>query len=368
MILLDILPSAEADERLTWATDVIQTYSREQRICLRQGPRAAFAVRWTTDNAGLARLRTRAAWQSRDEYGLPIWWQMSEPIDIDQSDTSITVDTTQANYRSWVAVLDGTNVEALAIDAVHAGSVDLVTPADRDYRGVRIAPIVLCEAPNGFDFERAGQSVNVSAVLACANNPDLGHDPNPLHEGYPVLLSKSTRQGDFGESDQRELDYIDAVAGSPYSRQMRGVMDRTRTVARFVQGRAESWALLQWVHARRGRLRAFWLPSWNADMQLAAPVAPANTSITIKNQVWREAGVRCVLIETDDGTRVVRKVTGIALSGNNEVVTISAQLGVSSARLICVVDLVRLESDTITIRHRENGITSFSAACVEVPA
>lgn len=368
MILLNILPSAEIDERLAWATDVLTTYTREQRICLREGPRAAYAVSWITDNAGFARLRTRAAWQSRDEYGLPAWWEMSESLSIAQSASSITVDTTQADYRDWLVVLDGANVEALAIAAVHDGSIDLVSPTAKAYSNVRIAPLRICEAPRGFDFDRSGMNVEVTASLACALNPDVGSDTSPVHEGYPVLLVRSTRSGSFSEADLRELNQIDSITGVPSSIPERGVMDRARTVARFAQGRAARWALRQWLYARRGRLKAFWLPTWNADMVPTAAISPSNTTITIRNEVWREAGVKCVLIEADDGTQVIRNVTGITLSGLNEIVSLSAQVGVSSARLICVVDLVRLDKDTATLRHLPNEVTTFSASCVEVPA
>lgn len=368
MILLNILPSAAVDERLAWATDVLPSYTREQRVCLREGPRAAYGVNWMTDNAGFARLRTRAAWQSRDEYGLPAWWEMSEPLNITQSDTSITVDTTQADYRDWVVILDGTKIEALPLSAVHAGSLDLVTPAAKNYVNVRVAPLRVCEAPRGFDFDRSGKNVEVSASLTCAINPDVGNDPNPVHEGYPVLLARSSRSGSFSETDLRQLNQIDSVTGSPYSFPVRGVMDKGRTVASFAQGRPAKWALRQWVHARRGRLRAFWLPTWNADMRPSSPVSPSDTTITIHNEVWREAGVKCILVESNDGTQVIRKVTGITLSGANEIVSLSSQLGVSSVRLVSVVDLVRLDQDTVTLKHQPNEITTFSAPCVEVPA
>ena len=134
MALWPFCPRADFTEALAWYTDVLPSYSAEQRIRLTNAPRQSFAY----SHAFTPRQYERAKLMMQNS-GAAIWylpvWAERQRVSVGSGAGSITVDTTASDYRAGsVAMLWASDeeYELVITDAVASGSLTLAGEIDRE--------------------------------------------------------------------------------------------------------------------------------------------------------------------------------------------------------------------------------------------
>lgn len=99
----------------------------------------------------------------------------------------------------------------------------------------------------------------------------------------------------------------------------------------------------------------FYAPTWNPDMELAAPVVGGNTALTVKDSYvydfLRDSTVhRCIAIVRTDGSVLLRKTNSVTLVDGNTVIGVTESLpAISEVTMICWLHACALSSDILTI-------------------
>ncbi|RUW41529.1 hypothetical protein EOA37_09720 [Mesorhizobium sp. M2A.F.Ca.ET.015.02.1.1] len=377
-------PLVGASDTLETLTEVLPSYTEEQRIALRPAPRQNPRYTVKLDPAAFSRAKDFAKRRAATQVCIPIWW---EGIRLDgaviSTDTEISIDTTAGDWREGgrlIVYQDEDNYALALITAVAADSVTLLAPIGANFSAPTVAPVRVARPIEGFNINRSGGklTIEVSARFQVEDNVKLDGDAGyPQYLSLDVLTEPTARVSDISETIIQAAEYEDNGFGKVALERQRDYVDFGQSIAFLEEGAAAVWRRRVWVHARTGKQKAFWLPSFNSDLKLMAPISAADTVVTVKRAGLLAGYVgRHVMIELKDGTRYFRQIVNAALSGSNDQLTLNASLGagvaVSQILWFSYLSKVRFDSDAVTFNFVASGrgplVATLSVPVTEVPA
>lgn len=138
----------------------------------------------------------------------------------------------------------------------------------------------------------------------------------------------------------------------------------------WLESRASVTALVNWFHAHRGRLKPFWMPTFQQDFEVLAGLGTASLTVRARGYAtWMSDASRKHLAFCEpDGT-----ITNIVVSGafdngdGTETVDLSGTAP-AGASLVSFMLYGRLASDTLRIEWDNNEIAQCSFGFQELPA
>lgn len=379
VVIWPFLPETGYTEKMEWKTDVIEAFNNEQRIAVREAPRQSFEHEFYLDSQQFSRAKAMTTQWGHRVYGLPVWDELTIlETGLTSGATVINFDTTNADYRENDIIIlwsSDTNASALEITTVTPTSVTLKLPLTSNWPRCFIAPLRFCRTLEGASFSRTSNEYATAKMeFLVTSNKDLGDDGSyPTYRTKPVMTDRSAVVGDLSERIARSIDIFDNGSG-PID------VDITNNWVRFLQtmsfiknDRASIWSLRKWIHARRGKQRSFWLPSWNKDINILEDCADTATSLTISAIGYPlYYSTKDILIQLRNGTRIFTRATsGSTNEQNNETLLLSAALGtgftVADIDFACFMSHVRLDTDNVSFNHINFGQVATSIAVVEIP-
>ncbi|TPI10279.1 hypothetical protein [Mesorhizobium sp. B4-1-1] len=377
-------PVAGASDTLETLSEVMQSYTDETRLALRKAPRQNPRYTVKLDPAQFSRARDFARRRAGTLVSVPIWWEGIRVADVAAADTEIAIDTTAGDWRVGGRLIvwqDEDNFALSLITAVDVDKVTLLAPIGVDLSAPTVAPVRNARPVEGFNIGRgvSGKlTIDMTARFQVQDNVRLEGDAGyPQYLSLDVLTEPTARVSDISENIVQAAEYKDNGFGLVEIQRQRNYVDYGQSIAFLEEGAAAVWRRRVWVHARDGKQKAFWLPSFNSDLKLTAPIGAADTLVTVR-RVGLIAGYlgRHVMIELKDGTRYFRQITAAARVGLNDQVTLDSALGssVSAAQILwfCFLSNVRFDSDAVTFNFVASGkgplVATLSVPVTEVPA
>ncbi|CDX19543.1 conserved hypothetical protein [Mesorhizobium sp. ORS 3359] len=371
-------PDVGASETLESLTDLMQSYTEEQRIALRKAPRQNARNTVRLDPAQFSQAKDFGRRRAGTQISLPIWWQgVRVAGSVSAADTEIAFDTTLGDWRvgGRLIVWQGAGNYALSlITTVEPDHVELLAPIGADFTAPTIVPVRVARPVEGFTISRARKlSVDVTARFQVEDNIRLTGDAGyPQYQSLDVLTEPTARISDIAENIVQAGEYQDSGFGVVPLERAREYVDFGQAVAFLEEGLAAVWRRYVWMHARNGRLKPFWLPSFNSDLKLMAPIGAAETVITVKRAALPAGYLgRHVMIELKNGPRYFRQIIGAVRVGDTDQLTLNTSLGasVSAAQILwfCYLSKVRLDSDAVTFSFIASGRDKPLVATVSVP-
>ena len=118
---------------------------------------------------------------------------------------------------------------------------------------------------------------------------------------------------------------------------------------------AEVLEIRNFFDRMRGMRGEFYAPTWNLDMELAAPVIGGMSEMTVVGShvydFLRDSTVhRCIAIVLTDGSVLLRKTNSVTLDGDNTVIGVTVALpSISEVQMICWLHAHTLSSDILTV-------------------
>lgn len=369
----------EVRETLEWLSDVQPARNRASyKRQLRQVPRRSFTFDIVTDEQ-----RTRVADTLLNDQGsrtwlLPIWH------DVQLLDAELVADSPAIPCRTagfdfvqggravlWQGLSQWEVVDISGIEVDQLVLADTTTSTWAS--GTRLYPVRrghLAEQPqeSRWSDNKGKRSVRFSIDEPCAWPAVL---PVATYRGYPVLELRTADGEDLSMSFSRSVETVDVGTG-PVSRfDWPGRSFRESQVVWNAYGRQENTDLRSLLYALRGRMQTLWLPTWNADLVLTAPISAVAVSMTVE---WcgytlygrAQSNWRDIRIELWGGTVLYRRITGAAEAGGNEVLQLSAALGIalvpSQVRAISFLVLSEQATDAVELIHATDadGLTSVA--------
>lgn len=379
VVLWPFIPETGHDETMEWKTDILSSYKNEQRLALRTAPRQSFRHAFLLDPDQFSRAKAISTQWAHRVYGIAAWAEVSLlEGGLTAGATFIPFNTAFADYRNDDLVLlwaSDKRLIALEITTVEPGGVHLKLPLEEDWPECFIAPLRFARTLSGVEYSRSHNEYTVaSALFDVTQNTDLGTDSGfPSYRGKPVMTDRSAIVGDLRERIARTVDVFDNGSGPVQVDTQTDWVRNLQTLSFIKQTRQDIWNLRRWIHARRGRQRGFWLPSWNRDLVIledAGPTASALTVLPIGYPLYYS--IKDIMIQLRNGTRLfVRATSGATNPDGNEVLALAAQVGTGFAaadvEFACFMTHCRFDSDRVTFRHGEAGRVTVSIPIAETP-
>lgn len=362
VILWRWMPQEEYTEKLAWKTEILQTREAEQRIALRSHPRRAMLHTFRARPHEHAEILTASeAWSYRI-WGLPVWAEHTR-VSAAAGATAVDFDTSYADYSGGLAVLwqSPDNAVAVQIDTVRADGLDLSAALDDDWTSAAIMPLMLARTLDGIQStrSRAGMWAEVSAEFLATEPLDIDAATSyDTYRGYDVMADGNVMLSDMAETVRRPVITIDNGQGPVAVETGQDYTDYAGMLGHVARSRADRWAWLQWLMARRGRQTACWLPTWNRDIDVIADIGAADANIEIQTlhmALYADLPAD-IMIVLRDGTTYYRRISAATLMADSEVITIDSALGAAvttdQVRLVCFLRLVRLDADAVEMAHK----------------
>lgn len=361
-------------ERLAFLTDVLAaSEGAEQRRSVRQTPRRSFEADFLLTG------RERTFWDlfinalGGGEVVAPLYWEtVTIPATLTATVSDrINFDTTLrewTHHAGYLALLIGNSAldyEVVEIAAVDAGGVDLTAPPARSWpKGTRLLPLRRAVLDQVGDVEQPSAGVGrVTAQLRIVGpNPwTPAADASPVYLGLPVFLSEPNWVEDLTAQQDREIALLDTGVGVTYQVDATGRVLLGQSHRWFLPGRENLAAFRDLIYRHRGRAGAFWLPTFKADLTLAANVTAAATQIVVENVGYGytggpTSGRQYVAIKHSGGT-ILRKVLSVVpgTTTATEKLNLDAALGLAlspgQVLRISFADTARFDTDEFEIVH-----------------
>ena len=378
VVLWPFVPEQEFEETLTWNTDILPSYNSEQRIAIRQAPRQAFEHDFLLTQDQFSRAKAIAKQWSHRVFGIPVWSEILPIANLSAGATTIPVDTTKADYRAGDLIVlwaSDINLAALEILNVYPTYIELKVPLTKAWPKAYIAPLRFARTYEGFDFTRqANEYIGAKAKFDVLYNKDLGDESTlTTYRGKTVLLDRSAVVGNLSERIARTIDVFDNGSAIVQVDTINNWTRHVQTVSFIKNNRTDIWALRKWLHARKGKQKSFWLPSWNKDITILENVANTAASLTVSPIGYPlYYDVRDIMIQLKNGSRIFTRVTSGATNGDgNEILSLAAQVGTTfttaDVSFVCFMTHVRFDTDEITLTHKDAFTINTSLNVVEVP-
>ena len=378
VVVWPFIPQTKHRERLEWKTDVLPSFNNEQRLALRPAPRQSFSYSFQLDPRQFSRAKAIATQWAHRVYGIPVWSETTRVGALSAGATEILLDTTTADYRENDIVLvweDDTHFLAVENTGVLSDRVVLKLPLDESFTNAYVAPLRFSRTLQGMSFNRSAHDVvEAQATFQVTANRDLGASIGlPQYRGKDVLVDRTVLSGDLDERISRAIDVFDNGSGPMVVDVKNSWVTSRQTISIDTLTRAERWEKRKWLHSRRGKQAAFWLPSWNEDLVVLEDVGAAGAALTVSPIEYPlYYGVKDIMIQLKSGTRLFARVlSGATDPDGNEVLSLGAAVGtaftVSEVDFVCFMSHVRFDTDTIEISHGHAGRAVASIPVTETP-
>lgn len=352
-------------EREAWFTDIPRSRAgAEQRIARRLTPRrnVEFSFIAQGDARKLAE-QSLFGWAQR-VWALPVWPDVS----LLQADAAVAagvlaLDTTHRDFVDGGLLLlraSATQYEVAAIGTISAGSIALAFPLVGAWpSGTRVYPLrnARLVGTDGFANPTAdilSGRVAFAIEQACAWPALL---PSALYRGTPVYEVAALWSAERALAYGTLLERIDPQLGLPY------VVDAAqRTFPRWahrvrLQGLDARATLRSLGYALRGAQGAIWVPTWQADLALAADSTVGAVTLDVRSAgVERFANLqpsrRDLRVQFASGTVSYARVTGITVPSAG-VERLALDTGMAEAALVAAPPRIswmlpaRMASDTL---------------------
>lgn len=372
-------PQRQFTEMLEWKSEILQARGSAQRIAWRGAPRAGAQVSFLLDARETSRALAFCHKASHQEFKVPAWGDLMAPGALASGAASIAMDTTAIDLRDGdeLVVWDDSNTWELATAATVGGaSVALAAPLGRAYARPRVAPVRRARFEHVPEWTRKGRGLAAGrAEFVSTDTRDLAQTGIfPIYRGFEVMTDRAAEVDTYKDGASRAARVVDNGVGPIFADAALNYAQHEGTLAWSALKRPALWAVRGWLHARRGRQRGFWWPSWRADLSLAANISAGATTLHVQAIGWPDLyGVRDILILTTSGTMYFRRVLAAASGApGQEDLSLDSAIGVAltmaQVRLICLLTFMRLDSDKVEIRRGGGLRADISLPVVEEPA
>lgn len=372
-------PDIPVKEILEWLTDILTSANdTEQRISLRLAPRQRIGMTVAHDDP--------VAWQTMHNvlfdwmpriFGVPVWWEqrrLTSPAVT--NDAVLTVDTTNGDFRIGglvmiISTVDG-SFEAFEIESFTDTVITLTSVVQHNYTiqdmVMPVRTAYLSQVPSGQRQPNGFETLNVE--FSTLDNIDLGDATGAtLLNGLVLLDDPNAIGSSLSESWSRDVTVLDGGTGRVFQTTL---VDRSHLHSHkgwALNTYADVWRVRKLLHSFRGSLIPFYLPTSREDFTLAEDIGGGATSFRVKNCgytqfVQARAPMNYVRVVFQDGTYTVRRITGSAEDGNQELIDIDSTFSgsiitIGSVKRMEIVILMRNEGDKVTIQHSSAGVAQI---------
>lgn len=371
--LLPLPAEAPLRESLEWKTDVmIANSSAEQRLSVRNHPRQAFRMT-VPANAGRTRLALNTLYGAlRQRWGIPVWTEAQLIGAVSSGATTLAATVDIYDFRaSSLALLyqSPTQFQVLEIDTVGSGVLNLLAETQA-FTNAWLMPLRVGRLAEAVDRKTNGYTNSID--LSWDVDDNLGWTPaapaqflgNDIYYDAPIIGSDT-----LSDSIDQRADIADYELGLVASKTPWARPQIARPHRSVLENAAAVRAYRNWLHRRRGKFRAFWLPTFEADLRVLS-TGTLGSTIIISNddyQTWSRR--RHIAVETAAGVWLPRTITDSSFIDATQVqLTLDSTLNVAATQVarVSYLGLKRLNTDRVELNWRGGGVVESSVTTLEL--
>lgn len=372
------MPQTEVKERLEWRTEILSSYDKEQRVSLRLAPRQSLEYDFICDPQQFSRMKAAAYLWSHRLYGVPIWYDAVRAGTLAAGATTITIDTRYSDFNAgglalvWVSDV---NNEVVEIVSKTTSSITIKRGLLNEYPSPLVAPIQLGFTPNGVSFDRTPSDMTRANVkFELTGNTRVAQSfTATTYKGYYVVTDYVRMFGGVDENISRPLDIVDSEAGPRVLDVSSNLGNRRAVVTSYAKSMSERWNTRSWFHYLNGKQKAFWLPTWNKDIELLSVMLNSSLVMNVRNIGFTLfVDTADIMVVMKNGTRYYNRVlSSEVMPDGAERLSVENLFPVNlypeEIERISFIHLVRLDTDTVEFNYNA-GVLEVSAVTKGVSA
>lgn len=354
------VPSSKYTEKLEWLTDIIETYTDEQRFALRTAPRRSITYSYVkTPHYGSEIATLTKGWVFRT-WGVPIWAEAEKIQWAPNGATTISFDTRNASYTNSAFIWESDDKhEAINIVTLRDNGIDSDQPIKHEYSNAFIMPLFFGITQDGVHIEKDYSVVQASATFTMIDDKYVGAQSYPTFEGYPVLRDGGVKVEKFDRRIYRASEFIDNGQGLIEVEPNRSIIEETGMIGKITTTKADLWKWRQFLHWLYGRQQTFLLPTFQRDIQLIGLLGSGATSVKIRGIGLSNYGTfpMWTAVTFRNGTIQYRKIMSAFPIPDSDDEYIIIDSGFTTdvypedIRMWEFLNLVRLDTDEVTLEY-----------------
>lgn len=362
--------SESVKETLAWLTDGMQASGTgmQQTRALRATPRRTFSFT-TLDDADARRIVDAIAFDiGTRAFLLPIYTDiqvLGSPLDAGAE--FIPCRTAGFDFVVGGQVVlwqDVQQWELATIADIEDAGLTLAAPTGHAWwTGTQLYPVRrarLQGAPQATQSSSDIASLDVSILIDEPCDWPAAWPSATTYRGLPVLEWRGDEANNPTAQYNRLGDSVDTDTAGVYYFDLPGLSFRVQSLEFLQHGRTSHTAFRSLLYALVGAAGEMWVPSWQDDLRLIAPVTATATQLQFAPCYYSVFGAqqtnrRDIRIELVDGTVFYRRIIGSAQLANSETLQLDSALGqpVSPDQVnqISWLSVCALAGDTVEIDH-----------------
>lgn len=371
---LAVPPQSPVRETLAWKTDVIESFDgTEERLQVRGSPRQSFRYDYPVRADRTARVFNTLYGARAEKWLLPIWTQAQRLGTVAAGLSVLPATTNTFEFRpSSLAVLweNPEKWQLVGVDLVGGSSLTLVG-LTQAFDNAWLMPVRFARIANNVEKQTNGYNASFEVTYEVLDNASLAVGDPAQFLGGDLYTDETLMSGtSITDSLIRRVEVHDEDLGTVSFRSPWEVTRVSRPHRKVASNAAEAWAIRQWLHRRAGRYKAFWQPSFEADLRLLSSGTITGSLVVAADEYRRHASDRVhVAVETADGSWYARTITGVAqLDASRIQLTLDSNLNVaaSSVLRVCYLGLKRLDADRVQITWPGGGVAQVDVRMMEL--
>ena len=378
VVVMPERPKYPLKESLQWKTDIIRSFAGEQRIRLRDAPRQILSVESVISNQSYTKLKAVGYQWAHRVFAIPVWTDAILVPSIAAGSSIIYLNTVYSDFRSFDILViwnSETDFEAIETLNVYANRIELKLPTSKQYTNAFVIPARFANTLRGLSFSRDGDAtIRMSSDFTVRSNKNLESISSfSTYKSLPVILDKPLSSDKLTDLYIRDVDIMDNGSSSVYLDIKTSSVDVTSKMTFMTFNKQKAWEYRQFIHYLHGQQKTFFIPSWHDEFEIIKDFSNTSTSVTIKNVGFTlYYDNRFLYIESTTGSRAFCRVLSSSITNDgDELLNLESTLGfsatVNQVKICCLLKYVRLNSDTVSIKHDVADEFSFDLQTVEVP-
>lgn len=378
VVVMPERPKYPLKESLQWKTDIIRSFSGEQRIRLRDAPRQILSVESVISNQSYTKLKAVGYQWAHRVFAIPVWTDAILVPSIAAGSSIVYLNTVYSDFRSFDILViwnSETDFEAIETLNVYANRIELKLPTSKQYTNAFVIPARFANTLRGLSFSRDGDAtIRMSSDFTVRSNKNLESISSfSTYKSLPVILDKPLSSDKLTDLYIRDVDIMDNGSSSVYLDIKTSSVDVTSKMTFMTFNKQKAWEYRQFIHYLHGQQKTFFIPSWHDEFEIIKDFSNTSTSVTIKNVGFTlYYDNRFLYIESTTGSRAFCRVLSSSITNDgDELLNLESTLGFSATvnqiKICCLLKYVRLNSDTVSIKHDVADEFSFDLQTVEVP-
>lgn len=364
-------------ETLEWKTDVlISNKGTEQRVRLRGAPRQFINQAYPVPAEEMAHAKNIMHGWLGNRWAVPAWQQSQIVGALSSGITVILCDGENYDLREegLVQLWDSNTVnEIIEIQTVTPTQITLSRPTVNTYSNCHLLPAYAGRVLGDIQRPTTAYNAVIKVRYQILDNKRLVVPTPDQYLTYDIYFDElySDTNGSITDNLSTRVDVVDFETGDV---DFYAPWDNIRIARPYKltsDGPEESWAMREFLHRRAGRLRPFWLPSFESDMRLEMSGLVSSTLI-IHDDDYRSLGIgqnHIAIKLIADGGWHPREITGTSLGGGGLInVAIDTPLSVDASEIefISFLGLKRFNADRIPINWVGNSVCTISVPTIEI--